>query len=157
MDNLVSLKIDQPTVDKILQKIAECRDLLPGLITLSPEQRQACPKMGDASRPLVEKVRDFSVTNPKLVPPYMDLDEFKIDVSDEAYLHVLESAVEQLYDAISDTRMVVGSEAYMSALMFYNAAKDASRHNVQGAKAVVEDLKKRFPSTKRKDSVDTQQ
>ena len=157
MDNLVSLKIDQPTVDKILQKIAECRDLLPGLITLSPEQRQACPKMGDASRPLVEKVRDFSVTNPKLVPPYMDLDEFKIDVSDEAYLHVLESALEQLYDAISDTRMVVGSEAYMSALMFYNAAKDAARHNVQGAKAVVEDLKKRFPSTKRKDSADTQQ
>lgn len=157
MDNLVSLKIDQPTVDKILQKIAECRDLLPGLITLSPEQRQACPKMGDASRPLVEKVRDFSVTNPKLVPPYMDLDEFKIDVSDEAYLHVLESALEQLYDAISDTRMVVGSEAYMSALMFYNAAKDAARHNVQGAKAVVEDLKKRFPSTKRKDSADIQQ
>lgn len=156
MDNLVSLKIEQQTVDKILQKLAECKDLLPGLITLSPEQRQACPKMGDASRPLVEKVRDFSVTNPKLIPPYMDLEEFKIDVSDEAYLHVLESAVEQLYDAISDTRMVVGSEAYMSALMFYNAAKDAARHNVQGAKAVVEDLKKRFPSTKRKESTDTQ-
>lgn len=55
------------------------------------------------------------------------------------------------------TRMLVGSEAYMSALMFYNAAKDAARHNVQGAKAVVEDLKKRFPSTKRKDIADIQQ
>lgn len=155
MENLISLKIDQPTVDKILDKIAECTALLPGLIALTPEQRHASAKMGDASKPFVEKARDYSITNAAIVPSYMDVNEFKIDVSDETYLHVIETAVKQLFDAISDTRMLVGSEAYTAALMFYSAAKDAARHNVPGAKAVVEDLKKRFPGGRRKEETNT--
>jgi hypothetical protein len=156
MENLVSLKIEQVTVDKILDNISECHTLLPGLKTLTPEQRQGYPKMGDASRPLVEKVRDYSGSNPTLAPAYMDKIEFKTDVSDEGHLHVIETAVRQLLDAISDTRMLVGSEAYVAALMFYNSAKDAARHNVPGAKAIVEDLKKRFPGGRRKDDTNTQ-
>ena len=49
---------------------------------------------------------------------------------------------------ISDTQMTAGSEAYQAALVFYNSAKVASSQGVPGAKAVFEELKRRFPSNK---------
>jgi hypothetical protein len=45
--------------------------------------------------------------------------------------------------------MTAGSEAYQAALIFYNSAKVAASQGIQGAKAVYEQLKKRFPGTKR--------
>jgi hypothetical protein len=156
MENLVSLKIEQVTVDKILDNIAECKSLLPGLKTLTPKQRHECPKMGDASLPFVGKAKENCINNSNIAPPYLDITEFAIDVSDEAHLHTIETSVQQLLDAISDTRMLVGSEAYVAALMFYNSAKDAARHNIPGAKAIVDDLKKRFPGTKHNQEVTPQ-
>jgi hypothetical protein len=46
--------------------------------------------------------------------------------------------------------MCAGSEAYQSALVFYNSAKVAAGNDVTGAKAVYEELRKRFPSTRRR-------
>jgi len=45
--------------------------------------------------------------------------------------------------------MTAGSEAYQAALIFYNSAKIASSQNISGAKAVYEELKKRFPGGRR--------
>jgi hypothetical protein len=51
---------------------------------------------------------------------------------------------------VDDTEMVAGSEAYQSALVFYNSVKMAARQDISGDKAVYEELKKRFPGGKRK-------
>ncbi|MDR0721667.1 MAG: hypothetical protein LBF75_02570 [Treponema sp.] len=41
--------------------------------------------------------------------------------------------------------MVVGSEAYQAALVFYQSVKMAAAQDIPGAKAVYEELKTRFP------------
>jgi hypothetical protein len=46
--------------------------------------------------------------------------------------------------------MTSGSEAYQAALIFYNSVKMATRQDIPGAKAVYEELRKRFPGTRRK-------
>jgi hypothetical protein len=51
---------------------------------------------------------------------------------------------------VDDTTMLAGSEAYQAALVFYNSVKTAATHDVSGAKAVYDELKKRFPGGKRK-------
>jgi TolA-binding protein len=43
-----------------------------------------------------------------------------------------------------------GSEAYQAALVFYNSVKFAAAQGVSGAKAVYDELKKRFPGGKRR-------
>jgi hypothetical protein len=45
--------------------------------------------------------------------------------------------------------MTAGSEAYQAALVFYNSVKVAASQGITGAKAVYEELKKRFPGKKR--------
>ncbi|MDR2584519.1 MAG: hypothetical protein LBC75_13655, partial [Fibromonadaceae bacterium] len=56
--------------------------------------------------------------------------------------------VTQLEEGINDTQMTAGSEAYQAALIFYNSVKIAASQGISGAKAVYEELKKRFPSKK---------
>jgi hypothetical protein len=46
--------------------------------------------------------------------------------------------------------MMAGSEAYVSALSYYNSVKTAAKMNVPGAKIIFEDLSKRFAKPNRK-------
>jgi hypothetical protein len=50
--------------------------------------------------------------------------------------------VEQLLD---DTIMIAGSEAFQSALAFYNSLLAATKATVEGAKTRHAELKERFP------------
>ncbi|MDR1301422.1 MAG: hypothetical protein LBK43_02990 [Treponema sp.] len=63
--------------------------------------------------------------NPNLVPSYLDISDFDKDFSDAHGLWSLLTAIRQLEEAISDTIMATGSEAYRAALAVY--------HNVQAA------------------------
>jgi TolA-binding protein len=63
---------------------------------------------------------------------------------------MLNNATLQLHEYTDDTAMTSGSEAYQAALIFYNSVKMAARQDVPGAKAVYEELRKRFPGTRRK-------
>ena len=50
----------------------------------------------------------------------------------------------ELYIAIEDTVILAGSEAYVAALSYYNAVKQAVKMNVAGAKVIYDDLRTRF-------------
>jgi hypothetical protein len=51
---------------------------------------------------------------------------------------------------LSDTAMVAGSETYEASLAFYNNVKAAAAQDIPGAKAIHEDLKKRYPRIPRR-------
>ena len=148
-ENKHSQAIPENTLQQARDKIAEVAVLLkPYLLALTPEQRHELPKMGPKTLNFVEKAHEYAHENTDLVPPYLKLDDFDIDFKDAHGLWTLYSHVRQLEDGISDTQMTAGSEAYQSALVFYNSAKVASSQGVPGAKAVFEELKRRFPGNK---------
>jgi hypothetical protein len=104
------------------------------------------PKMDEKTFSFVEKSYEFAVQNPHLCPPYLDMAVFNTDFN----LLALNNATLQLREATDDTAMTAGSEAYQASLVFYNSMKMAARQDVPDAKAVYEELWKRFPGTKRK-------
>jgi hypothetical protein len=124
--------------------------LLPYVTSLTPSERHKIPKMGAKTLSFVEKSHDFSVHNPALCPPYLDMDAFDIDFEDAHNLWTLLLSTKQLQEIVDDTEMVAGSEAYQSALVFYNYIKVAARQDVPRAKAEYEELKKRFPGGRHK-------
>jgi hypothetical protein len=124
--------------------------LLPYLLPLTPEERHHLFKMGDKSVSFVEKAFDYAKHYPELCPSYLDLSAFEVDVTDAIGLRVLNVSACQLADNIEDTSMLAGSEAFQSALIFYNAVKAATAQDIPGAKEVYNDLKSRFPGVKRK-------
>jgi len=53
----------------------------------------------------------------------------------------------QLENKLNDTTMEAGAESYVSSLSYYNSVKFAAKSDAPGAKAIYEDLKKRFART----------
>jgi hypothetical protein len=60
-----------------------------------------------------------------------------------------------LEEAIEDTVMTAGSEAYHAAFAFYHNIQAAAKDDVPGAKAIFADLKTRFPGGKRGGTTET--
>ena len=148
--NKHSQSIPADKLEQARTKISEAADLLkPYLIALTPAEKQEIPKMGPKTLNFVEKSHEYAHENPSLVPNYLDMAEFDIDFADAHGLWALHNRIVQLQEAIGDTQMTAGSEAYQAALVFYNSAKVAASQGIHGAKAVYEELKKRFPGKKR--------
>jgi hypothetical protein len=151
-DNRVSIQIPLADLTKVLEAIKVAEQLLkPYLISLSPDERKELPKMSDKTTPFVEKALEYAESNPEFAPPYMNVPELKIDLNAVYDLTKIFRAIAQLYDNISDTTMLSGSEAYVAALTYYNSIKQAAKLNVPGAKPIQEDLKKRFEKSKGKE------
>lgn len=112
--------------------------------SLTPAQPRELAKMSDGTEPFVAKVMDYALTDPQFNPAYMNVAELKKDLGAYSNLKPFVTAASQLEDELSDTAMLAGSEAYTQSLSYYNSVKMAARLNVNGAKAIYEDLKKRF-------------
>jgi hypothetical protein len=149
-DNKHTQAIPQDILAQAQTKINEVKALLaPYVIALTPAERHELPKMGEKTISFVEKAYDFAKQNPNLVPPYLDMAAFGADFEDAHGLWTLVNSIRQLEENAGDTEMTAGSEAYQAALVFYKSVKLAAEQDVPGAKAVYEELKTRFPGSRR--------
>ncbi len=151
MENQHNQAIPAAVLADVQKKIDEAAAALkPYVMNLTATQRHDMSKMGDKSRAFVSKAYELAGQNPAFCPSYLDVTAFGVDMTDATGLLVLENSLEQLLQAVDDTSMLAGSEAYQAALAFYCSVKEAANRNIPGAKAVYEELKARFPRVKRK-------
>ena len=141
----VSGTLNDQDRDKVLSDVQEGWTLLPFLLNISDDEKKAIPKMGPKSVGWVEKAMEYAQANPKFVPPYLDVTGLNNKVSLVKQLSPIFDAVNQFASALDSTYAVVGSEAYVAALSFYNSVRDAAKRDVPGAKSIYDDLQKRFP------------
>jgi len=100
--------------------------------------------MGDKTVATVQKVKSYIETNAEFVPAYMDKVEFLKDEAVAAQLSPLNSLAEQLAADLNDTIMLAGSEALLSAMLYYGQVKEAYKKGIPASKPIYEDLSKRF-------------
>lgn len=145
LENLVSVKLSAKEVETIRNSMQTIIDTLaPHTVTLTDTERRDLPKMSDKTEPFVEKSLQYAEKHPALVPAFVDVPEFKIDVRAVNILKDLLQDAQQICNTLDDTTRLAGSEAYVAALAIYNAAKMGTRTNVPAAKPVYEDLKRHF-------------
>ena len=143
--NLISAKLPQEVVAQLESKFKEIKELLaPYTVTLTAEERMALPKMSDKTVAFVGKVVDYTISNPKLIPPMMEPEELKKDFEANQALQPIYAIAMQICEMIKDTLMATGSEAYTQALLYYASVKMALKLGDSEAKAIHEDLGKRF-------------
>lgn len=149
MENKTNPLLPEPVATEATQHLNTALALLkPYLIALSSAERQGIPKMSDKTQPFVEKTIAYCDTAPQFVPPYLSSEVLKSDMKLYNLLVPLFRLVKQLSNGIDDTSMKAGASCYALSLSYYNSVKQASRMDVPGAKAVVEDLRKRFVKSK---------
>jgi len=150
MNNIHNQSIPTEVLTQATAKMNEVYEILkPYLLTLSPDERHSLLKKGDKSSNFVDKALEFSRTNPEFLPSYVTRSDFEIDAADSNNLLGIVTLATQLCNGLDDTMMVAGSEALYAALAYYNSVRQAAALNVPGAKAIYEELKKRFISKSR--------
>ena len=100
--------------------------------------------MGEGTVRFVDKTLEYAGTNPEFLPPYVDIEELKKDVSAVKDLMRIYIPLKQLISMLDDTMMEAGSEAYVAALTYYNSVKVGAKRKVDGAKIIADDLGQRF-------------
>jgi hypothetical protein len=150
MNNFHNKSIPLDILKQATDKLNEVTALLkPYLLTLTPDERRYMLKKGDKSSSFVTKAFEFTKINPEFIPAFINAGDFEIDVTDADNLIGIVSLATQLYNGLDDTAMVAGSEAYYASLAYYNNVQLAAGQSVPGAKAVYEELKKKFPGKSR--------
>ena len=144
-ENQISLKIPAEDKDAIKNAINVLNEkLLPHLKALKPDERHTLPKAGDKTVAFLDKTKEFFESNSDLVPPFVDKDEYYIDVKGMNELHEYHTPINQMASMLNDSMLLAGSEAYVTALAFYKSVKNAAKLNIPGAKEVNDELSKRF-------------
>ncbi len=144
-DNQVSAILNQTDLDEIRSAVELIQSKLTFLVNLTPLERQTYSKMGDKTVAFVQKSLEHAKENQNLVPPFMNLDEFKKDMNLIRNLSKVLRPINQLSEGLDDTIMLAGHESYQAALIFYNSVKMARKMNIHGVDSVYDDLKERFP------------
>lgn len=150
MENKVDLTLPKEQAKAIDVHIEGIKEILmSSLVTLTKEERKETLKMGDKTLAFTTKALENAQKYPDLIPGYLSLEEFKHDLEATVALREIQQALTPLNEALSDTLMVAGSEAFQAALVFYNSVKGAAKSGVPGAKTVYDELSKRWPRKKR--------
>jgi hypothetical protein len=141
-DNRVSAILTAKDRQDVMNAIATIKEKLPFLIDISLEERRSLPRMGDKSRAFVSKALEVAIQNPDILPRSFDIEEMRKDAELFESLYGIWQSMIQLCELIDDTKLAVGSEAYVAALLVYNYVK-INRKDM-GLDDVLDDLAKRF-------------
>ena len=144
-ENKVSIKLTVEEQNQIGDALSVIDNILTGkLITLTPQERREYPKMSDGTVPFVRKALEYANSNSEFTPKFVDSGELEIDIEAVDTLNNVYRPLKQLIERLDDSILLSGSEAYVAALAYYNSVKLGAKMNVPGAKAIANDLKKRF-------------
>ena len=114
------------------------------LIGLTPEERQSILKIDGSNKVFVEDALADASNNTNVLPAYLKLDEMRKDLEGYHALDEIVTLSAQFAERIRDTQMLMGSEAYASALTVYRLFESAARDAVPGADAIYQHLRTRF-------------
>lgn len=143
--NRISIVIASEVHQEAMTKIADCRNLLkPFLHPLSLAERATLVKMGDRTKPFVQKALDYAKINADFLPPSINREEWQKDLEGWEDLVAIKNQLNQLLSDLDDTIMLLGAEAYDPARWYYNLAKQAANRGDSSAKPIVDDLSQRF-------------
>jgi len=138
--NQINVEVTQETEDLVRGSIESSTAPLDFLVNLQSIERIRLAKMARKDLVFVERALMHAVDNPKYLNGYVTTEEFGKDVSTAKCLRRLNATVDSLKERINDTRLVVESEAYATARVYYSAVKAAAKVGVPGAEAIAADL-----------------
>ncbi len=135
--------------DADLQKINAALDTLetvlgPVLITLTGKEIQRLPKASDGTLPFIQQALLLSEQQPQFAPAYLDLPGLRQDLQGWEQLNAISRRLQPLATDLNSTTIKLGSEAYVTALAYYNAVQEAAKRAVSGARDAFQLLKGRF-------------
>ena len=152
----LSIVITPEDMDLIKGYIQNIRDTLPdNLINLTAKERKGNIKLGDKNFSFTTQAYDHSILNPDIPPRFIDLANLKGFLEAVESMQTISRLMTVVTTQLEDTILLVGGEAFSSALSIYKAFKDAASKGVSGAQKAKEEMEKSYPGHKKKHKDDS--
>lgn len=146
IDNRISVELTAAQKAAIVDAITALKTALePFLINLTVQERQALPKIGDATLAFHEKCVAYRASRPDLIPSFTDMAELAKDLKLVADLQPCFTELAPICEGLEDTISLAFTDAYLADLSFYANVKQAAKRGVAGTDTIYNDLKQRFP------------
>jgi hypothetical protein len=114
------------------------------MIALREEDRKKLLKMGNVSKPFVERILDFMHSNPEFISPLIKTDEMRAKFDFIQTLLPIFREFKQITRNLDDTLMLLGSDVMTSANVFYSSVKHAKKMRIPNATPIFEELQQRY-------------
>lgn len=142
--NRLNTTMADADIADVKKSVANIYAKMPFLIGLTTDERVALPKINEGNKIFVGDSINALVNNAALLPPYLNVNDIKNDLTLYEQLDELEGLALQLVEKIQDTRMLCGSEAYASSLTAYRLFEAAANAGLPGTDSIYNALKQRF-------------
>jgi hypothetical protein len=147
--NKISEEITSEVEAQIIQSLREMYDQhMPFLKVLDGDERRRLSKYSRKYAEFVDRSLEHAMSNPEFLPSFLPLEEFKKDIDLKNGLRRIRAELNLLDEKIKDTIILVSSEAYQNARLFYNTVKAAARAKEGDAVTIAKDLAYHFKGKK---------
>jgi hypothetical protein len=151
LNNRLSIDFSEADVTAINQALAVLREkLMPVLKNLTPEETRRLTKMGNKTYSFVIKTYEHCESNPEMVPQYVDLKEFGLDIRAYELMRQYYGFLSQLNDLLYNSMLLAGSDAYSNARAAYKSLQVGKKLDIPKAGTIVDDLSARFNGKRKK-------
>ena len=149
-ENRIDAKLTNENRQQILTAIATIKDNLPFLTSLTDRDRSGMLRLGDKSRAFVSLALDLASQNDSFLPRSFDVEEMRRDYELFEELQTIRLQLMPVMEQLEHTSTLAGSEAFESARIVYNYAKENAGN--EGLHAIVEEMGRRFSRGSRSNS-----
>lgn len=153
--NLISVSFTAEEIQAAKEFLSSFRQQLADkCISLTPEERREFGRIGNKTENWSRNVIQYMNEQPGFNPSFIDVEEAKRDFEARENLKPLLKELESLKDMLDDTILILGSDLYQAKLSYYQNVKLLAAQNVNGAKAIYDDLSAQFPRKSRRKASD---
>ncbi|MFV0378520.1 MAG: hypothetical protein ACK5JD_14595 [Mangrovibacterium sp.] len=151
LENLISVEFSAEELAELDSHLAAIDTLLKAkCISLTPDERMEYSKLGNRSENWAQKIVGYIQNQPEFNPQFIDVPEVLADFSARKSIQPREARINAIADLMSDTLLLLGADVYYACIAYYRNIGLLAKQNVNGAKAIYDDLAEQFPGKKRK-------
>jgi hypothetical protein len=142
--NKINAEIPQEQETQVIQYVKDIKSLLPFLVGLNSKDRRRLAKLSRRRVDMVDRSFIHATQLPGYLPSFVTPEGFKKEVDLRDCLQRIGAEIDSLKEKIDDTILLVGSEAYRSARLFYKTVKAAAREGAEDAERIAKDISYHF-------------
>lgn len=145
INNNLTFNLATGVVQQIIAHLQAISNLLPFLMSLTPEERQSLSTVSDARWPYVEKCAEYCKNHRgKIGMAQEDLDELLLTLQNFENLRLLYGLARDLLVGLRDTKMQVGANLYRQSRAGHATIEIARMKGRPGVESILEELDKLF-------------
>ncbi|MCP5103332.1 MAG: hypothetical protein GY950_08135 [bacterium] len=138
--NKIDVEVTQENEALVGQHLNDARSVLDFLIGLSRKEKRRLPKLGVAYVDFVDRFRFHVEKFPKYLSPEITVAHFDRDVDAREALERIRTDVKSFLQDIEDTILLLKSEYYQTARVYYRATRSAAAEGDKDAERIAKDL-----------------